>query len=148
MLTYILDSLFLSGTRVRGGLTLREALTLCELINETGKLSTINNYSRSPCSNKDDNIHYLNLNKSNRERWYRFKYYNRVATVFISFSTVKGIIMESFKSIDNSYIHKLVIRSNCYGRTKPICRKALIFLIVSYLIYNMETIFKYGFQTE
>ena len=27
------------GTRVRGGLTLREALTLCELINETGKLN-------------------------------------------------------------------------------------------------------------
>jgi len=28
-----------TGTRVRGGLTLREALTLCELINETGRLT-------------------------------------------------------------------------------------------------------------
>ena len=28
-----------TGTKVRGGLTLREALTLCEIVQETGRLT-------------------------------------------------------------------------------------------------------------
>ena len=31
--------LWITGTKVRGGLTLREALTLCEIVHDTGRLT-------------------------------------------------------------------------------------------------------------